>query len=118
MQDHLARMEALLMHHLGIRPHVPPTPLPPSSLAIERSGHQHDDICDGAYVVDTQHLTTDRSFLGPHLPSQSALLDDHQPAHLTDPRRELFEDRQQLLDDDKEFMLQLMSPTRPPPRQE
>ncbi|KAK9158485.1 hypothetical protein Scep_005059 [Stephania cephalantha] len=31
MQDHLARMEALLMQHLGIRPHVPPTPRTPPS---------------------------------------------------------------------------------------
>ncbi|KAK9157483.1 hypothetical protein Scep_004057 [Stephania cephalantha] len=31
MHDRLARMEALLMQHLGIRPHVPPTPRTPLS---------------------------------------------------------------------------------------
>ncbi|KAK9126047.1 hypothetical protein Scep_014893 [Stephania cephalantha] len=38
MQDRLARMEALLMQHLGIRPHVPPTPRTPPSPVTERSG--------------------------------------------------------------------------------
>ncbi|KAK9152063.1 hypothetical protein Syun_010372 [Stephania yunnanensis] len=43
MQDRLARMEALLMQHLGIRPHVPPTPRTPPSPVTERSGPQSDD---------------------------------------------------------------------------
>ncbi|KAK9166859.1 hypothetical protein Scep_002050 [Stephania cephalantha] len=43
MQDRLACMEALLMQHLGVRLHVPPTPRPPLSLATERSGPQSDD---------------------------------------------------------------------------
>ncbi|KAK9140678.1 hypothetical protein Scep_010359 [Stephania cephalantha] len=38
MQDRLAHMEALLMQHLGIRPHVPPTPRTPLSPVTERSG--------------------------------------------------------------------------------
>ncbi|KAK9107375.1 hypothetical protein Syun_023386 [Stephania yunnanensis] len=38
MQDRLARMEALLMQHLGIRPHVPLTPRTPPSPGTERSG--------------------------------------------------------------------------------
>ncbi|KAK9100924.1 hypothetical protein Scep_024354 [Stephania cephalantha] len=88
------------------------------SQATKRSGPQRIDIRDGVYVVDIQHLTTDRSSLGPHSFSQFAHLDDHQPEHLTDPRRELLKVRQQFLDDDEEFMLQLMSPTRPPPWQE
>ncbi|KAK9127752.1 hypothetical protein Syun_016549 [Stephania yunnanensis] len=36
-------MEALLMQHLGIRPHVPPTPRTPPSPVTERSGPQSDD---------------------------------------------------------------------------
>ncbi|KAK9167003.1 hypothetical protein Scep_002194 [Stephania cephalantha] len=71
MQDRLARMEALLMQHLGIRPHVPPTPRPPLSPVTERSGPQSDD--------QPGHLTTDIT------PSQSAHLDDHLPGHWTDP---------------------------------
>ncbi|KAK9115270.1 hypothetical protein Syun_022067 [Stephania yunnanensis] len=43
MQDRLARMEALLMQHLGIRPHVPPTPPTPPSQVTERSGPHNDD---------------------------------------------------------------------------
>ncbi|KAK9143497.1 hypothetical protein Syun_012897 [Stephania yunnanensis] len=43
MHDRLARMEALLMQHLGIRPHVPPTPRPPLSPAIEDSSPQSND---------------------------------------------------------------------------
>ncbi|KAK9119488.1 hypothetical protein Scep_017581 [Stephania cephalantha] len=43
MQDRLARMEALLMQHLGIRPHVPPTPRTPPSPVTERYGPQSDD---------------------------------------------------------------------------
>ncbi|KAK9081458.1 hypothetical protein Syun_030782 [Stephania yunnanensis] len=42
-RDWLARMEALLMQHLGIRPHVPPTPRTPPSPGTERSGPQSDD---------------------------------------------------------------------------
>ncbi|KAK9104851.1 hypothetical protein Scep_021695 [Stephania cephalantha] len=90
IQDRLARMEALLMQHLGIRPHVPPTPRPPLSPVTERSGPQSDD--------QPGHLTTDRA------PSQSAHLDDHQPGHWTDPHREMPEDRHHLLDDHDEFM--------------
>ncbi|KAK9105415.1 hypothetical protein Scep_022259 [Stephania cephalantha] len=103
MQDRLARMEALLMQHLGIRPHVPPTPRPPLSPVTERSGPQSDD--------QPGHLTTDRA------PSQSAHLDDHQHGHWTDPHREMPEDRHHLLDDHDEFMSQLMPPPRPPPQQ-
>ncbi|KAK9121760.1 hypothetical protein Syun_019377 [Stephania yunnanensis] len=40
MQDRLACMEALLMQHLGIRPHMPPTSRTPPSPGIERSGPQ------------------------------------------------------------------------------
>ncbi|KAK9163640.1 hypothetical protein Syun_004542 [Stephania yunnanensis] len=94
MEDHLVRMEALLMQHLGFRPHVPLTPRPPPSPATTRSSPQREDIRDGVYVVDTQHLTTDRSPSDPHSYSQSAHLDDHQPEHWTDPRRELPEGRQ------------------------
>ncbi|KAK9105267.1 hypothetical protein Scep_022111 [Stephania cephalantha] len=90
MQDRLARMEALLMQHLGIRPHVPPTPRTPPSPVTERSGPQSDD--------QPGHLTTDIA------PSQSADLDDHQPRHWTDPHRRMPEDRHHLLDDHDEFM--------------
>ncbi|KAK9083704.1 hypothetical protein Scep_030175 [Stephania cephalantha] len=65
MQDRLARMEALLMQHLGIRPHVPPTPRTPPSPATELSGPQSDD--------QPGHLTTDIA------PSQFAHPVDHQP---------------------------------------
>ncbi|KAK9092769.1 hypothetical protein Syun_027680 [Stephania yunnanensis] len=51
MQDRLARMEALLMQHLGIRPHVPPTPGTPPSPGTKRSGPQSDD--------HPGHLTTE-----------------------------------------------------------
>ncbi|KAK9150465.1 hypothetical protein Syun_008774 [Stephania yunnanensis] len=37
MQDPLARTEALLMQHLGIRPHVPPTLRTPPSPVTQRS---------------------------------------------------------------------------------
>ncbi|KAK9100533.1 hypothetical protein Scep_023963 [Stephania cephalantha] len=100
MQDRLARMKALLMQHLGIRPHVPSTPRPPLSPATERSGPQSDD--------QPRHLTTDRAPLSPTAPSQSAHLDDHQPRHWTDPHRELPEDRHHILDDHDELMSQLM----------
>ncbi|KAK9158291.1 hypothetical protein Scep_004865 [Stephania cephalantha] len=90
MQDRLARMEALLMQHLGISPHVPLTPRPPLSPVTERSGPQSDD--------QPGHLTIDIS------PSQSAHLDDHQLGHWTDPHREMPEDRHHLLDDHDEFM--------------
>ncbi|KAK9158546.1 hypothetical protein Scep_005120 [Stephania cephalantha] len=53
MHDRLARMEALLMQHLGIRPHVPPTPRPPLSPVTECSGPQSDD--------QPGHLTTKRA---------------------------------------------------------
>ncbi|KAK9104547.1 hypothetical protein Scep_021391 [Stephania cephalantha] len=62
IQDHLARMEALLMQHLSIRPHVPPTPRPPLLPSTERSGPQSDD--------QPGHLTTDRAPLSPPPPSQ------------------------------------------------
>ncbi|KAK9166142.1 hypothetical protein Scep_001333 [Stephania cephalantha] len=97
------------------RRHVPPTPRPPPSPATARSGPQRDDIRDGVYVVDTQHLTNDRSPSDPHSSSQSTHLDDHHLGHWTDPRRELPEGRQQLLDDREEFMSQLLLPPRPPP---
>ncbi|KAK9092628.1 hypothetical protein Syun_027539 [Stephania yunnanensis] len=51
MQDRLVRMEALLMQHLRIGPHVPPTPRTPPSPVIERSGPQSDD--------QPSHLTTE-----------------------------------------------------------
>ncbi|KAK9160395.1 hypothetical protein Syun_006736 [Stephania yunnanensis] len=102
MQDCLARMEALLMQHLGIRPHVPPTPRPPLSLATKRSGPQSDD--------QLGHLTTDRALLSPPTPSQSTHLDEHQPGHWIDLHRELPEDRHHILDDHDEFMSQLMPP--------
>ncbi|KAK9158539.1 hypothetical protein Scep_005113 [Stephania cephalantha] len=73
MHDRLARMEALLMQHLGIRPHVPPTPRPPLSPVTERYGPQSDD--------QPGHLTTNRAPLSPPAPSRSAHLDDHQPGH-------------------------------------
>ncbi|KAK9094384.1 hypothetical protein Scep_025853 [Stephania cephalantha] len=107
MQGRLARMEALLMQHLGIRPHVPPTPRRPLSPAIKRSGPQSDN--------QPGHLTIDRAPLSPPAPSQSAHLDDHQPGHWTNPHRELAEDIHHLLDDHDEFMSQLMPPPRPPP---
>ncbi|KAK9100706.1 hypothetical protein Scep_024136 [Stephania cephalantha] len=90
MQDWLARMEALLMQHLGIRPHVPPTPRIPPSPVTERSGPQSDD--------QPGHLTT---YIAP---SQSAHPDDHQPGHWTDPHISLPEDQRHLLDDHDEFM--------------
>ncbi|KAK9162824.1 hypothetical protein Syun_003726 [Stephania yunnanensis] len=93
-QDRLARMEALLMQHLVIRPHVPPTPRPPPSSVTERSGPQSDD--------QTGHLTTEIT------PSQTAPPDDHQPGHWTDPHRRMPEDQRHLLDDHDEFMSQLM----------
>ncbi|KAK9167856.1 hypothetical protein Scep_003047 [Stephania cephalantha] len=104
MQDRLARMEALLMQHLGIRPHVPPTPRTPSSPVIERSGPQSDD--------HPSHLTTEIA------PSQSAHLHDHRPGHWTSPHRMMSEDQRHLLDDHDEFMEHLMPPPRPPPWQE
>ncbi|KAK9089157.1 hypothetical protein Scep_028239 [Stephania cephalantha] len=103
MQDRLARMEALLMQHLGIRPHVPPTPRTPPSPVTERSRPHSDD--------QRGHLTTDIA------PSQFAHPDDHQPGHWTDPHISLPEDQRHLLDDHDEFMSQLTPPPRPPPRQ-
>ncbi|KAK9126062.1 hypothetical protein Scep_014908 [Stephania cephalantha] len=103
MRDRLARMEALLMQHLGIRPHVPPTPRTPPSPVTERFGPQSDD--------QPGHLTTNIA------PSQSAHPDDHQPRHWTDPHISLPEDQRHLLDDHDEFMSQLTSLPRPPPRQ-
>ncbi|KAK9163252.1 hypothetical protein Syun_004154 [Stephania yunnanensis] len=104
MQDRLARIEALLMQHLGIRPHVPPTPRTPPSPLTERSGPQNDD--------HPGHLTTEIAH------SQSAHPHDHRPGHWTDPHRRMPEDQHHLLDDHDEFMEQLMPPPRPPPRQE
>ncbi|KAK9121564.1 hypothetical protein Syun_019181 [Stephania yunnanensis] len=89
MQDKLARMEALLMQHLGIRPHVPPTPRTSPSPVAERSGPQSDD--------QPGHLTT---YIAP---SQSAHLDDHQPGHWTDPHRRMSEDQRHLLDEHDVF---------------
>ncbi|KAK9105733.1 hypothetical protein Scep_022577 [Stephania cephalantha] len=104
MQDRLARMEALLMQHLGIRLHVPPTPRTPPSPGTERSGPQSDD--------HPGHLTTEIT------PSQSAHPHDHRSEHWTSPHRRMSEDQRHLLDDHDEFMEQLMPPPRPPPRQE
>ncbi|KAK9086901.1 hypothetical protein Syun_029295 [Stephania yunnanensis] len=104
MQDRLARMEALLMQHLGIRPHVPPTTRTSPSPLIERSGPQSDDHLG--------HLTTEIS------PSQSAHPHDHRLGHWTSPHRRMSEDQRHLLDDHDEFMERLMPPPRPPPRQE
>ncbi|KAK9135612.1 hypothetical protein Syun_014942 [Stephania yunnanensis] len=94
MQDRLARMEALLMQHLGIRPHVPLTPRTPPSPVTERSGPQSDD--------HPSHMTTEIS------PSQSTHPDDHQPGHWTDPHKTMPKDQRHLLDDHDEFMSQLM----------
>ncbi|KAK9119002.1 hypothetical protein Scep_017095 [Stephania cephalantha] len=66
MQDRLARMEALLMHHLGIRPHVPPTPRTPPSPGTERSGPQSDDH-PGHLISPHRRMSED----------QRHLLDDH-----------------------------------------
>ncbi|KAK9106983.1 hypothetical protein Syun_022994 [Stephania yunnanensis] len=104
MQDWLARMEALLMHYLGIRPHVPPTPRTPPSPGTERSGPQSDD--------HPGHLTTEIT------PSQSAHPYDHRSGHWISPHRRMFEDQRHFLDDHDEFMEQLMPPPRPLPRQE
>ncbi|KAK9099159.1 hypothetical protein Syun_026204 [Stephania yunnanensis] len=104
MQDRLARMETLLMQHLGIRPHVPPTPQTPPSPRTERSGPQSDD--------HPGHLTTEIT------PSQSGHPHDHRSGHLISPHRRMSEDQRHLLDDHDEFMEQLMPPPRPPPRQE
>ncbi|KAK9106914.1 hypothetical protein Syun_022925 [Stephania yunnanensis] len=104
MQDRLARMETLLMQHLGIRPHVPPTPRTPPSPGTERSGPQSDD--------HPGHLTIEIT------PSQSGHPHDHRSGHLISPHRRMSEDQRHLLDDHDEFMEQLMPPPRPPPRQE
>ncbi|KAK9139791.1 hypothetical protein Scep_009472 [Stephania cephalantha] len=104
MQDRLARLEALLMQHLGIRAHVPPTPRTPPSPVAERSGPQSDD--------NPGHLTTEIA------PSQFAHPLDHRPGHWTSPHRRMSEDQRHLLDDHDEFMEHLMPPPRPPPRQE
>ncbi|KAK9092815.1 hypothetical protein Syun_027726 [Stephania yunnanensis] len=101
MQDRLARMEALLMQHIGIRPHVPRTPWTPPSLVTERPGPQSDD--------QPGHLTTDIA------PSQSAHPNDYQPEHWTDPHISLPYDQCHILDDHDEFMSLLTPPTRPPP---
>ncbi|KAK9088414.1 hypothetical protein Scep_027496 [Stephania cephalantha] len=116
MEDRLARMGALLMQHLSIRPHVPPTPRPPPSPTTTRYGPQRDDIRESVYVVDTRNLTTDKSPSNPYSSSHSAYLAYHQPRHWTDPRRELPEGRLQLLDNHEEFMSQLMPPLQPPPQ--
>ncbi|KAK9113761.1 hypothetical protein Syun_020558 [Stephania yunnanensis] len=104
MQDRLARMEALLMQHLGIRPHMPPTPRTPRSPGTERSGPQSDDR--------PGHLMTEIT------PSQSAHPHDHRSGHWTSPHRRMSEDQRHLLDDHDEFMEQLMPPPRSSPRQE
>ncbi|KAK9121697.1 hypothetical protein Syun_019314 [Stephania yunnanensis] len=104
MQDRLGRMEALLMQHLGIRPHVPPTPRTPPSPVTERSGPQSDDH-PGHFMTEITH-------------SQSAHLHDHLPWHWTSPHRRMYEDQRHLLDDHDEFIEQLMPPPRTPPRQE
>ncbi|KAK9098376.1 hypothetical protein Syun_025421 [Stephania yunnanensis] len=102
IQDRLARTEALLMQHLGIRPHVPPTPRIPPSLVTQHSGPQSDD--------QPGHLTTEIAF------SQTAPPDDHQHGHWINPHRRMPEDQRHLLDDNDEFMSQLMLPPRPPLR--
>ncbi|KAK9087812.1 hypothetical protein Syun_030206 [Stephania yunnanensis] len=79
MQDRLARMEALLMQHLDIRPHVPPTPRTPPSPVTECFGPQSDD--------HPSHATTEIA------PSQSAHPDDHQPEHWIDPYRKMPKDQ-------------------------
>ncbi|KAK9170284.1 hypothetical protein Syun_002424 [Stephania yunnanensis] len=99
MQDWLAHMEALLMQHLGIRPHVPLTPRTPPSPVTERFGPQSDDHLG--------HLTTEIA------QSQSAHPHGHRPGHWTDPHTRI---QRHLLDDHDEFMEQLMPPPRPPPR--
>ncbi|KAK9092244.1 hypothetical protein Syun_027155 [Stephania yunnanensis] len=81
--------EALLMQHLGIRPHVPPTPRTPPSPVTEHCGPQSDD--------HPGHLTTKIA------PSQSAQPDDHQHGHWTDPHRRMSEDQRHLLDDHDEL---------------
>ncbi|KAK9087250.1 hypothetical protein Syun_029644 [Stephania yunnanensis] len=86
------------------RPHLPPTPRTPPSLGTERSGPQSDD--------HPGHLTTEIT------PSQSAHPQDHRSGHWTSPHRRMSEDQRHLLDDHDEFMEQLMSPPRPPPREE
>ncbi|KAK9135003.1 hypothetical protein Syun_014333 [Stephania yunnanensis] len=103
MQDWLACMEALLMQHLGIRPHVPPTPQTPPSPVTKRYGPQSDD--------HPGHLTAEIA------PSQSAHPHDHRHGHWTSPHIRMSEDQRHLLDDHDEFMEQLMPPPRPPPRQ-
>ncbi|KAK9098535.1 hypothetical protein Syun_025580 [Stephania yunnanensis] len=96
MQDRLARMEALSMQHLGIRPHVPLIPRTPPSPGTERSSPQSDD--------HPGHLTTEIT------PSQSAHPHDHRSGHWTSPHRRMSEDQRHLLDDHDEFMEQLMPP--------
>ncbi|KAK9106995.1 hypothetical protein Syun_023006 [Stephania yunnanensis] len=91
------------MQHLGIRPHVPPTPQTPPSPGTERSGPQSDD--------HPGHLTTEIT------PSQSGHPLDHRSGHLISPYRRMSEDQRHLLDDHDEFMEQVMPPPRPPPRQ-
>ncbi|KAK9135629.1 hypothetical protein Syun_014959 [Stephania yunnanensis] len=79
MQDWLARMEGLLMQHLGIRPHVPLTPRTPPSPGTERSGPQNDD--------HPGHLTTEIT------PSQSGHSHDHRSRHLISLHRRMSEDQ-------------------------
>ncbi|KAK9142500.1 hypothetical protein Syun_011900 [Stephania yunnanensis] len=104
MHDRLAHMEALLMQHLGIRPHMPSTPRTPPSSVTERSGPQSDN--------NPGHLTTKIA------PSQSAHPHGHRPGHWTSPHRRMSEDQRHLLDNHDEFMEHLMPPPRPPPQQE
>ncbi|KAK9087032.1 hypothetical protein Syun_029426 [Stephania yunnanensis] len=98
MQDRLARMEGLLMQHLGIRPHVPPTPQTPPSPGTKRSGPHSDD--------DPGHLTTEIT------PSQSGHPHDHRSRHLISPYRRMSDDQRDLLDDHDDFMEQVMPPPR------
>ncbi|KAK9107415.1 hypothetical protein Syun_023426 [Stephania yunnanensis] len=104
MQDRLARMEALLMQHLGIRPHVPPTLQTLPSPGTKRSGPQSDDHLG--------HLKTEIT------PSQSAHPHDHRSGHWISPHRRMSKDQRHLLDDHDEFMEQLVPPPLPPPRQD
>ncbi|KAK9125324.1 hypothetical protein Scep_014170 [Stephania cephalantha] len=74
-------MEALLMQHLGIRPHVPPARMEALLMRTPPS--------PGTGVWSSS--------------------DDH-PGHLISPHRRMYEDQRHLLDDHDEFMEQLMPP--------
>ncbi|KAK9149132.1 hypothetical protein Scep_007889 [Stephania cephalantha] len=88
----LARMEALLMQHLGLGP-----------TCLRHRGLHHHRYRAFSSRVTTQrgHLTTDIT------PSRPTHPDDHRPGHWTDPHILLLEDQRHLLDDHDEFMSQL-----------